>query len=201
MKYNKSIVVGILIISVLALAVASQIPQTATVSLVEKHICSTIFYNEEESVYGNCFHYLNYTKCLNVAGSNTTCSLQQDVISFTCRTGEINILRNSTECRPVSYVITTERNSLIQKKEIDFSGWGVCVNSTENGCIAITCGTLKGGSARNGIFNGCDGGKSCKKFLFCQDGVKTLYKSSRDDFVREDPTYNLPELQLKEVGQ
>ena len=108
-------------------------------------------------------------------------------------------MRNTTNCSPKSYIVSVIKGSVTEKREVDFSNWGVCVQSTENNCVAITCGSQHGGSAVNGIFNGCDGGKSCQKFLFCQDEIKVLYKASRDDFVNEDPTFHLSPLAYREV--
>lgn len=194
--------------SLVALGVASQLAPTTnlvskttqatpTISLEEKDTCTTTFYDEVQDVYGNCVHYSNFTSCLNTTGPNTACSTTQSQISYSCKTGEITVAKNKTECKSNSFIVSTSKGI----KEIDFSEWGVCVNSTENGCLAITCGTLKGGSARNGIFNGCDSGKSCQKFLFCEGSTRVLYKASRDDFVEYDPTFHLNSLAAKEVPQ
>ncbi|MBI1935983.1 hypothetical protein HYS31_06090 [Candidatus Woesearchaeota archaeon] len=202
MKIGKSILLFILLASLLAFAVSSQQPQSTSISLEEKKSCITRFYDEVQPIIGNCIHYYNYTRCLNITGPNTGCSLQQAQISYSCKTGEIIIKKNSTECKPLDkFVVTANNGALIQKKEIDFSSWGTCVNNTENGCLAITCGTLKGGSARNGIFNGCDGGKQCQKFIFCGDGTKILYKAARNSFVSQDPTFRISPLEIKEVGE
>ena len=203
MKINKYIILAIFLIFLLALTVASQISQvTNAISVEALQTCTTNFYDEVQNVYSSCIYYNNYTSCLNTSGPNTDCSLQQTQKNSTCKTGEFILNKNSTDCKPLNkFVVSIDKGSVIEKKEIDFSSWGVCINSTENGCIAITCGTLKGGSARNGVFNGCDGGKSCQKFLFCQDSINVLQKASRDNFVENDPTYHLPELALEEVGQ
>ncbi|MBI2541636.1 hypothetical protein HYV80_02930 [Candidatus Woesearchaeota archaeon] len=170
---------------------------TPTISLEEKDTCITTFYNEVQNVYSNCIHYLNSTGCLNTTGPNTDCSVTQSQINYSCKTGEITAAKNTTECSSNKFIVSIGK----VKKEVDFSSWGVCVNSTENNCLAITCGTLKGGSARNGIFNGCDGGKSCQKFLFCEDSTRVLYKASRSDFIYEDPTFHLSKLAYQEVTQ
>lgn len=203
MKISKLVVLTLFIVSVLALTALSQISQsTNTLSIEELKTCSTIFYDDVQPIYGTCTNYYNYTNCMNNSGPNTDCSSKQIQQNFTCKTGQLTFTRNTTECKPLNkFIISTNNGVSAEKKEIDFSSWGVCVNSTENGCLAITCGTLQGGSAHNGIFNGCDGGKSCQKFLFCQDGVKVLYKASRDNFVEEDPTFHLSKLALKAVGQ
>ena len=202
MKINKSLALILLLIGLLALTVASQISPTTTISVEDVKTCTTNFYDEVQNVYGNYNHYHNFTLCLNTSGPNTDCSPKQAILVLTQKIGEVIFTKNKTDCKPLNkFVVSINKDSLIEKKEIDFSNWGVCVNFTENGCLAITCGTLKGGSARNGIFNGCDGGKSCQKFLFCQDKIEVLYKASRNDFVREDPTFHLPTLALKEVGQ
>lgn len=200
MKINKVIVL-VLVICALAFAVTSQSPQSK-ISVEELKACSTNFYDEVQAIFIGCIHYYNYTHCLNSSGPNSDCLLQQNQINSSCRTGETIVTKNSTECKSLGkFIVSFDHDSSIQKKEVDFSNWGVCVSSTENGCLIITCGTLKGGSARNGVFNGCDGGKACQKFLFCQDGIKILQKASRKDFVEADPTYNLPELAVKGVGQ
>jgi len=223
MKINKSIVLVLFLITLLALTVASQISQvTNAISIEEAKNCNTIFYNEnqdvygyvtrERNVYGNCLYYNNFTNCLNISGPNTACSIQQRVFNVSCITGKEayqsyevigteQVLKNTTNCYTKSFVVTVVKGPVTEIKEVDFLSWGICVNSTENGCLAITCGTLKGGSARNGIFNGCDGGKSCQKFLFCEDGTKVLYKASRNDFVQQDPTFHISPLAYKEVGK
>ena len=201
MKISATLVLAVLLISFLALTAASQISQvTNAISVEEVKACTTSSYDEVQTVYGNCFYYLNYTNCLNTTGPNTACSTDQNIINFTCKTGEIILNKNRTDCQPASkFIVSIAKGAVTEKKEIDFSEWGVCVNSTENNCLVVTCGTLKGGSARNGIFNGCDGGKACQKFLFCPDGVRVLYKASRNDFVEYDPTFHLSPLAIKEV--
>ncbi len=202
MKISKSLVVVLFLIILFAIIVTSQISPATTINVEALQTCTTNFYDEVQNIYGNCIYYSNYTSCLNSSGPNTDCSLQQAQINFTCKTGEVTTTKNTTACNPLNkFIVSINTSSTTEKKEIDFSSWGVCINSTENGCLAITCGTLKGGSARNGIFNGCDGGKSCQRFLFCQDGIKVLYKASRNDFVEYDPTFHLSPLALKEVGQ
>ena len=202
MKINKILVIALLI-ALFAITVASQISQvTNAISVEEPKTCNTIFFDELQSIYATCIHYYNYTSCLNTSGPNTDCSLNQIQKNFTCKTGEVVIKKNSTECNSLNkFIVSINKGLITEKKEVDFSSWGVCVQSVENNCIAITCGTLKGGSARNGVFNGCDGGKSCQKFLFCKDGTKVLYKASRTDFVSEDPTFHLDKLYVKEVEQ
>jgi len=223
MKISNTLTLSLLLVSLLALAVASRISQmTNTISVEEKQDCTIRYYNQtedlygyatkERNAYGNCLYYHNYTGCLNTSGPNTDCSLRQSTFNFTCITGTesyqnyekvgiVDVLKNKTECITSKFIVSINKGSVTEKKEVDFSSWGVCINSTENGCLAITCGTLKGGSARNGIFNGCDGGKSCQKFLFCQHSIKILQKASRDNFVENDPTYHLPKSALKGVGQ
>lgn len=201
MKISKVLVLILLLATILALATIGQISQASNdISAEEQQTCTTSAYDEIQPVFGNCTYYDNNTLCLNTSGPNTNCSLQQTRINLTCKTGQLVFAKNKTECKPLNkFIVSINKGAAVVKKEIDFSNWGVCINGTENDCLAITCGTLKGGSARNGIFNGCDGGKSCQKFLFCKDGVKVLYKASRDNFVEIDPTYHLPELPIKEV--
>lgn len=203
MNTNKTLVVIFLSLILFTLAVTSQISQvTNTISVEDVKTCTTSSYDERQNVYGNCLYYYNYTSCLNLSGPNTDCSANQNIYNFSCKTGEIITNKNTTQCGPpTKFIVSIDHGNSIDKKELDFSAWGVCVKTTENNCLAITCGTLKGGSARNGIFNGCDGGKSCQKFLFCQDSIKVLQKASRDNFVEIDPTYHLPELAIKEVRQ
>jgi|SRR3989338_9194273 len=202
MKINVHIVISIILFAFLAIFAASQIPKAAAgISVEELKDCNTIFYDEITPIYSDCIYYSNYTLCLNTSGPNTDCSLKQSQNNIKCKT-ELIDHKNRTECNPLnSFVVSIDKGLTIEKKEIDFSSWGVCIKETENNCLAVICGTLEGGSARNGIFNGCDGGKSCQKFLFCPDGNKVLYKASREDFVAEDPTYKLSKLEAKEAAK
>ena len=202
MKMNKSIVVSLIFVVLAAIFVFSQSIGT-TLSVEEKKDCTTTYYNIEEPTYGDvartrdtystCFNSENssYYKCVN--GTET-----YQVYGFT---GMRTVQKSNTECRPTSFVVSADNGFTTKQKEIDFKSWGVCVQENEGDCIAILCGTLEGGSARNGIFNGCDGGKQCKKFLFCNDKLNVYVKGSGSEFLNEDPTYRLPLLNVKEAGQ
>lgn len=207
MKTNK-IFLALFFAILLALTAASQASKAKSkISSEEAKACSNTFYDQSVPIIMDCIDYQNYTACLNNSGPNTHCSFKQDKINFKCKTGEVITKRNSTECRNLNKIVvsilkdTATQYTAIEKKEIDFSKWGVCINSTENDCLAITCGSEQGGSAVKGVFNGCDGGKSCQKFLFCQDSTKILYKASRADFAEIDPTFRISRLNLNEVGQ
>lgn len=204
MKINKYLVMAILLISVFAFVASSQVSQEAT-SITTDAIqdCNVDYYNSTENVYGNvsrvrptygkCFNSLNqsYNSCIN--GTESYQSYEP--------IGTATFLRNTSQCNTKSFVVSLAKGSQVVKKEVDFSRWGVCVQEQEDNCVAILCGTLEGGSARNGIFNGCDGGKSCQKFLFCPAGIKVLYKASRYEFVEDDPTFYLSKLELKGVAK
>lgn len=202
MKLNK-LVLAISLFALLAFASTSQIPQAAAgISVEELKNCKTIFYDKVQPIYSNCIYYNNYTLCLNTSGANTDCSLQQSQKTFKCQTDEIRIQKNKAECTPLNrFVVSIYKGLTLEKKEIDFSSWGACVQTSEDGCVVVLCGSQHGGSAVNGIFNGCDGGKSCQKFLFCPNGMKVLYKGSGERFVSEDPTFHLSKLDVKEVGK
>lgn len=203
MKLSKVAVIVTLLIALLALKTFSQNQKATKISHEEQKSCGTTFYDEYSPIIESCVYYYNYTSCLNNSGPNTNCVKKQQKTNFACKTGDIKTGKNLTECKSLKKItVSIDKENAVGKKEIDFSRYGTCVNSTENNCLAITCGTLKGGSARNDIFNGCDGGKSCQKFLFCQDGTtKILYKASRNDFVEQDPTFKSEPLGITEVGQ
>lgn len=200
MKIKIFIALIILLISLLALTTASQISQvTNSISLEELQTCTTNFYDEIQPIYGNCINYYNYTGCLNTSGPNTDCSLQQSQINFSCRTGELIVAKNSTECKPDNkFTVTIDKGTKIEKKEIDFSDWGACINYTENGCLIVTCQSRYDG-ANDGQFHGCKGGTSCQKFEICDNKVKTFYQNSRAGFVENDPSFYLNKLPLAEV--
>ena len=212
MRLDKALVIILFVILLALTATSQQNPIistekntkqiTPTISLDEDKICTTSFFSDVQDVYSNCVYYHNYTSCLNSSGPNTACSLEQNQYNFKCKTGETTATSNKTECRPSNkFTVSIGHGAFIETKEVDFSRWGVCIKENENECVAVICGSQQGGSAVNGVFNGCDGGKSCQKFLFCQDGVKVLYKASRNDFVEQDPTFHLSKLELKEVGK
>ncbi len=182
--------------------IVSKINQiTPTISLEEKETCITSFYNEVQDLYGNCVYYHNYTRCLNTSGPNTDCSLQQDLQNFRCKTGEITVTNNKTECKPNDeFIISIDQGTAVLKKQIDFSDWGPCVYSEENSCLIVTCVSRYDG-AHKGQFTDCKGGKSCQRFEICDNSIKTLYRNSREDFVENDPSFYLNKLALKEVAK
>ena len=217
MKINKYIALTIFLGIVLALAVASQLAITPIqnpdvyvdskvtsinpkLSVEAKSDCVRTYFNQTEIVYayiqrmrdtyGTCFNPTNQSNYACVNGTETYQSYEP--------IGTQIVLENTSTCTPRSFVVSMADKG---KKEVDYSSWGVCVQSVENDCVAVYCGTLEGGSAWNGVFNGCDGGKSCEKFLFCKDGYKVLYKASREDFVEWDPTFKLNKLDLMGVGK
>ena len=176
-------------------------PITSTISLEEKDICTTSFFNDVQDVYSNCVYYYNYTSCLNSSGPNTACSLEQNQYNFKCKTGETTATSNKTECRPSNnFVISIDKGNTILKKQIDFSDWGPCIYSTENNCLIVTCVSNEDGAFK-GQFTDCKGGKSCQKFVICDNSIKTFYKNSREDFVESDPTFFLDKLAIQEVGK
>jgi hypothetical protein len=174
---------------------------TPSISLEEKETCTTSFYDEVQSVYGDCVYYLNYTSCLNTSGPNTGCSLKQDTRNFRCKTGENIFNRNRTECRPNDeFIISIEQGTAVLKKQIDFSEWGPCIYNEENNCLIVTCQSRYDG-ANDGQFHGCKSGTSCQRFEICDNSIKTFYKNSREDFVENDPSFYLNKLALKEVSK
>lgn len=210
MKINKLIVLTILLISLLSIVALSQFAPiskivsktnqvTPSINLEQKESCITTFYDEVQDVYGNCIYYHNYTSCLNTSGTNTDCSLKQDTRSFTCKTGEVTITNNKTECKVNEYIISINKGTAVLKKQIDFSDWGPCVYNVENSCLIVTCVSLYDG-AHKGQYTDCNGGKSCQRFEICDNSIKTLYKNSREDFIEEDPTFYLNRLSIREVG-
>lgn len=221
MKVNKTIILAAVLAVLSALFVLSQIPALSIdedtntfsaskvseindkISVEERQDCTISYYNSTQDVYGYVPRIRDtYGICLNPANqSNYTCVTGTESYQSYEVIGNVPFLKNTTACHSKSFIVSVAKGSEIEKKEIDYYGWGVCIQEIEGNCLAITCGTLSGGSAWNGIFNGCDGGKSCQKFLFCENGMKVFYKASREDFAEEDTTYKLSKLIAKEVGR
>jgi hypothetical protein len=195
------LVLAIAVVSFVALSQATESVKIKSsvvnndISYDEEQDCVTTTYLAEESVYGNVTKTRDtYGSCYNPLNkSHYPCVNGTEQYAAYELTGSQRVPKSDEKCTTRSFVV----NYYGSQKEVDFSGWGVCVQSMENDCAAITCGTLEGGSARNGIFNGCDGGKVCKKFLFCDGHSEVLYKAALGSFVRQDPTYRLPELDAK----
>lgn len=212
MKIRKVLVAALLLVSILALTVASQINPvnnlvskisqvTPTISLEEREQCTTSFYDEIKPLIGNCVYYNNYTGCLNTSGPNTACSLQQTQINIGCKIGETIITRNTTKCKPDNnFIISINQGTAVLKKQLDYSEWGPCIYEAKNNCLVVTCVSLYDG-AHKGKFTDCRGGKSCQRFEICDNSIRTFYKNSREDFVEYDATFYLPRLVLNEVGQ
>lgn len=174
---------------------------TSTINVTQQETCTTIFYDEVKPLMGNCPYYTNYTLCLNITGPNTDCSLQQAQVNVSCITGQANVTKNTTECRlSNNLIISLKRGNSVLKKQLDFSEWGACIYEEQNNCLLVTCQSRYDG-ANDGKFHGCRSGTSCQKFEICDNSTKISYKNSRDDFVEEDPTFNLGKLPLAEVTE
>ncbi|MBI1935517.1 hypothetical protein HYS31_03675 [Candidatus Woesearchaeota archaeon] len=198
MKINKALAAAILVFSLLSIAVASQIKSPAIQELED---CKTTFYDELQPIYGTCFEYFNRTSCINDSGPGTGCSTSQASINYTCITSEQIVQKNSTKCTSLNrFIVSITKKSSVEQKEIDFSQWGACIQEAENDCIIVTC-VSKYDGAHNGKFTGCNGGKSCQKFEICSGSIKSYYKNSREGFAEKDPTFRIPKLEIKEVGQ
>src|SRR3989344_462223 len=202
MKVNKAVVISLIFIVLAAIFVFSQSIGT-TLSVEQKQDCTTTYYNVDEPVYDYATRAKDtYGTCFNSENSSHyRCVNGTEDYQVYERTGTQTVLRNNTDCKTTSFVVSVDKGLVTDRKEIDFSSWGVCVQKEENDCIVVLCGTQRGGSAWKGEFIGCDGGKQCKKFLFCGNEVKVYEKGSGPEFLNEDPTYRLPSLNLKEVGQ
>lgn len=202
MGIKKYIALVILLISLLAITVASQISWgNNAVTIEEVKTCNTVSYDELQPVYGTCFYNFNYTSCLNTSGPNTNCFVTQAQINYTCKTGEVIVNKNKTDCQPpTKFIVSITKSSATEKKEIDFSDWGRCINNVENNCLVVTCVSLYDGAHR-GQYIDCRGGKSCQRFKICDDKIKVYYKNSREDFVEEDPSFYLNKLAFREVGE
>ncbi len=174
---------------------------TNTISLEEKETCTTTFYDETQYIYGICANYYNITSCLNSSGPNTGCSSQPAAVNFTCKTGEVTVKKNNTECTPNNnFIISIDKGTAVLKKKIDFSTWGPCIYNEENNCLVVTC-VSKHDGAHKGQFTDCKGGKSCQRFEICDNSIKTFYKNSREDFAENDPSFYLNKLAVQEVSE
>jgi len=201
LKLNKSVLLFLLFI-LFVFTASSQISQiTNTISIEEIKTCTTNFYDEVQNVYGSCIYYNNYTICLNTSGPNTACSPSQNTWTFRCKTGEITLAKNSTECKPNDkFVISIDKGTATLKKQLDYSEWGHCIYNVENACLVVTCQSRYDG-ANDGQFHGCKGGTSCQRFEICDNSIKTFYKNSREGFAEYDPSFHLNKLYLAEVAK
>ncbi|MBI3026722.1 hypothetical protein HYY70_01280 [Candidatus Woesearchaeota archaeon] len=202
MKKRMILFLTLFLIGILAITVTSQI-QGGTVSLEERQDCSVSYYNVTESVYGNVTRTRN---------TNTTCIDPVNLTPYICIngtesyqsyeiTGNQIMLRNKTDCiSRNSFSIRAQRDSVPKNYEIDFSNWGPCIHSEENGCVIVTC-VSKYDGAHQGKFTDCKGGKSCQRFEICNYRIKVYYKNSRAEFAEDDPSFYLSQLAIREVEE
>jgi len=211
-RLNK-VVIAVLILILLSLSAISQIPGklvnvftnseqvTANIAVKQDETCTTEFYEEGNDVYGTCTKIVNSTSCTNSTGPNTGCTTSQEEVSYGCITGVNAILRNKTQCSPEGkYLLEINDGSKISKKQLDFGQWGACKYENENNCLIVICVAHDDGAFK-GQFTDCKGGKSCQRFEVCDGSLRVFVKNSREDFVEEDPSFYLPKLGLKEVGE
>lgn len=174
---------------------------TPSIGLEQEKVCTTVFYDEIEYEYGECYEYYDGEHCLNSSGAGTDCSIQEFEIVKNCVVGENIVLKNSTSCKfDDEYLISIDKGSIVLKKQLDYSDFGPCVYEENEGCLIVTCQSKYDG-ANDGKFHGCKPGTSCQKFEICDDGIKTFFKNSRNDYSASDLSFFLPELSLGEVEE
>lgn len=71
-----------------------------------------------------------------------------------------------------------------------------CSPTEEQDSIVIICDSKSDGNG-DGI---CQSGESCLKYVIDDQGITTLMKNSRHDFVAEDTTYFLDELAVEVIA-
>lgn len=184
----------IVLLSLAAFNVMSQLQMTPKISLEEKETCQLVNYDEVKDVIGECSETRNVNHCLNTSGPNTDCSLHQETLNWTCKTGTQTVQKQKNSCSPHNkYEIVVDN----VKKELDFSSFGPCAYEVENNCLVVTCVSEHDG-AHNGQFVGCKSGMSCQKMKICENSVEQ-FVHARDKFVKSDADFLWDHLELKEV--
>lgn len=69
-------------------------------------------------------------------------------------------------------------------------GWTCGDVEITNNFLRLKCGSSKYGSAFKGIFNGCDGGKACRSYLFYDTWYGAVYSYGPDGFSWIEPPLN-----------
>jgi len=188
------IIFVLLVVSISAYSLKKSIQVTDDISLDEIEDCKTTYWDEDIDVYDTCTGQRNMNICADEP-SNTTCSIQSVSYNYTCLTGKETVQKSKEICKDNEIQIGVDKLIGTDEYKIEYGQWGKCSYTTEGEALVITCDSRFDGD-NNGI---CTSGESCTQFRITKDNVQTLVKNSRDDFVANDDTFFLDELELEVV--
>ena len=195
-KMNKVLVTifALMLFSITVLSATKTTQLTDDISLQEFSDCETIYWDETENVYSTCTNYYNVSTCSDEP-FNTSCSVTENSYNYTCKTGTNTVQRSKEICTDKEMRLTVDKLTGTETFSLEYGDWGKCTYETQGQAVVITCDSKYDGN-NDGI---CQPGESCVQFRITKTGVQRLMKNSRYDFVEEDDTFFLQELNLAEV--
>lgn len=136
-------------------------------------MCIDEKYNESTPQYGNCTYNADVCDALN-----TSC--HKEARTYTCYTGSVSVEKTSKKCKTDGYKIGKNKLN---------TGDYVCNVSDDVDSTTVVCDSKYDGNG-DGI---CTSGESCMKFVVNGNNIDVYKRNSKDEYVKDDPTYFLAE--------
>ncbi len=182
------IVIAIVVLSLVAYGASkvSEAKQVADgVSIELNQDCQTAFWNETETVMGECTSQYEINIC-DDEPINKSCHTQQKTNEYSCVKESRTVVKNSEICHDTE--LTLSVNKILNVKDrykLKYDGFGKCAYTPGNDSAIIICDSNKDGNG-DGI---CQPGESCIAFIVSKDKTERLYRNSRIDFASDDATF------------
>ena len=184
------IVIALVTLSLVAFSLGKT-QVTKDISIEELKECETVYWTEVEPVYSTCTGYYETTIC-DDEPLNQSCHTEQQGYNYTCQTGTLTEEKSKEVCQDKELQVTVEKLGADENYKLLYGQWGKCSYQAQDGVAVITCDSQYDGD-NNGV---CTPGESCMQFRISKDGVQTLMKNSRDDFIESDASFFLEKLDL-----
>ena len=165
---------------------------TDDITLEDIQECSAVFWNEEEPLYGTCTKESAIQVCEDEP-FNTSCTTEQRSYEYACKTGVNTIQKSREECKDKEMQVTVAKPTGDEKYKIEYGDWGKCSYAGQGEGILVTCDSKYDGN-NDGI---CQSGETCAQFRINKGGMHKVMKNSRHDFVEEDESFFLEELNVE----
>ncbi|MCK5282921.1 MAG: hypothetical protein KAK00_05925 [Nanoarchaeota archaeon] len=188
------IVVVLIVLSIAAYSIAksNKISLTDDISIEDVKDCETVYWNEEEPVYGTCTYSHTFEVC-DDEPLNESCTIKEEIYDYRCQKGTETVQKSREVCKDKEILLTVDKLTGTENYKLEYAGWGKCSYETEGETAVITCDSRYDGN-NDGI---CKPGESCIQFRVTKDGIQRLVKNSRNDFVEEDNTFFLEKLEME----
>ncbi len=193
---KKSFLIMIVFAVLVAAGLAYAVQITADITAENIQDCKTVYWDEVQTIYGNCTYSYNETVCSDPP-ANTSCTTTEKSYDYQCKTGTQTVQKSKQVCNDKELQFSIDKQTTIEDYKINYGDWGKCSYSKENNNLVVICDSKFDGN-NDGI---CQSGESCVKFEVNKNSITRSMKNSQETFTTEDETFFLTKLDYEVMSK